>query len=74
MVRRKWVWLLIFSPLWASIFFNFGLAPVLERTSDSVPVAEVVGAFVAAAGGIAFLPALLMRGAGGGGGASDKSS
>ncbi|GLC37253.1 hypothetical protein PLESTB_001143400 [Pleodorina starrii] len=37
-VQRKWVWLLIFSPLWASLFINFGLGPVVSRTDDKLPV------------------------------------
>ncbi|EFJ48694.1 hypothetical protein VOLCADRAFT_90449 [Volvox carteri f. nagariensis] len=37
-VQRRWVWLLIFSPLWASLFINFGLGPVVSRTDDKLPV------------------------------------
>ncbi|GLI59244.1 hypothetical protein VaNZ11_001090, partial [Volvox africanus] len=37
-VQRRWVWLLIFSPLWASLFINFGLGPVISRTDDKLPV------------------------------------
>ncbi|GIL97010.1 hypothetical protein Vretimale_2731 [Volvox reticuliferus] len=37
-VQRRWVWLLIFAPLWASLFINFGLGPVVSRTNDKLPV------------------------------------
>ncbi|KXZ51457.1 hypothetical protein GPECTOR_12g420 [Gonium pectorale] len=37
-VQRRWVWLLLFSPLWASLFVNFGLGPVVSRTDDKLPV------------------------------------
>ncbi|KIY97427.1 hypothetical protein MNEG_10535 [Monoraphidium neglectum] len=49
-VRRKWIWLLVFSPLWAPLFINFGLGPVLSRTSDALPV---VGNFAGFAVGAA---------------------
>jgi hypothetical protein len=49
-VRRRWVWALIFSPLWASTFVNFGLAPVITRTSDLAPVAANTAAFLLTAG------------------------
>ncbi|GFR45534.1 hypothetical protein Agub_g6927 [Astrephomene gubernaculifera] len=37
-VQRRWVWLLIFSPVWGSLFVNFGLGPVLSRTDDKLPL------------------------------------
>ncbi|KAI8476668.1 MAG: hypothetical protein J3K34DRAFT_373727 [Monoraphidium minutum] len=48
-VQRRWVWLLIFSPLWAPLFINFGLGPVVSRTSDVAPVAGNFAGFVAGA-------------------------
>lgn len=48
-VRRQWVWLLIFSPLWASLAINFSIGPVVSRTSDLAPVLANVGAFFASA-------------------------
>jgi hypothetical protein len=48
-VKRQWVWLLIFSPLWASLFVNFGLGPVVSRTSDAAPVLANTAGFLAAA-------------------------
>ncbi len=49
-VQRKWVWALIFSPLWASTFINFGLGPVVTRTDDIAPVAANTAAFLLTAG------------------------
>jgi hypothetical protein len=40
----------VFSPLWAPLFINFGLGPVLSRTSDALPV---VGNFAGFAVGAA---------------------
>eukprot|EP00775_Hariotina_reticulata_P013836 gene13836-13957_t len=48
-VQRRWVWLLLFSPLWASLFINFGLGPIVTRTSDIGPIAGNVAGFLAAA-------------------------
>ena len=61
-MRRQWVWLLIFSPLWASVFINFGLGPVVSRTSDLAPVLGNTAAFLAAAA----LPTLGVKVRGGG--------
>jgi hypothetical protein len=33
-----WQWALILSPLWGILFFAFGIAPVITRTSDWVPL------------------------------------
>ena len=49
MVQRQWVWLLIFSPLWASLFINYGLGPVVSRTKDPAPVVANCAGFAAAA-------------------------
>lgn len=48
-VQRQWVWLLVFSPLWAPLFINFGLGPVVSRTSDIAPVLGNTAGFLAAA-------------------------
>ncbi|KAF8057110.1 PRY3 [Scenedesmus sp. PABB004] len=72
-VQRQWVWLLLFSPLWAPVFINFGLAPVLVRTDDVAPLAANTAAFLAAAAA----PTLLQRawdGDGGGGGDGEPDS
>jgi hypothetical protein len=57
MVKRKWVWLLLFSPLWGSLFINFGLGPIVSRTSDLAPIAGNTAGFLAAAAA----PGLLQR-------------
>lgn len=56
-VQRRWVWLLLFSPLWGSLFINFGLGPIVSRTDDLVPIAGNVLGFLAAA----LAPGLLQR-------------
>jgi hypothetical protein len=56
-VKRKWVWLLLFSPLWGSLFINFGLGPIVSRTSDLAPIAGNTLGFLAAAAA----PGLLQR-------------
>ena len=33
-----WSWLLLLSPLWVMLFGVFGIAPVVTRTSDLLPV------------------------------------
>lgn len=48
-VKRRWVYGLLFSPLWASLSINFGLGPVISRTDDLLPVLYNVTATVAAA-------------------------
>jgi hypothetical protein len=44
-VSRRFVWLIIFSPLWASLFINFGIGPIVSRTSDPAPVLINIGVF-----------------------------
>jgi hypothetical protein len=56
-VQRRWVWLLLFSPLWGSLFINFGLGPIVSRTSDTLPIAANTAAFLLAA----LSPAVLQR-------------
>ena len=55
-VKRRWVYGLLFSPLWASLSINFGLGPVISRTDDITPAAANVAATVAAALLIYFYP------------------
>jgi hypothetical protein len=43
------VWVLLFSPLWASLFINFGLGPIVSRTDDITPIVQNSVAFLAAA-------------------------
>ena len=31
-VRRKFIWPLLFAPLWGTLFISFGLGPILTRT------------------------------------------
>ncbi|KAG7669197.1 hypothetical protein Ndes2526B_g05494 [Nannochloris sp. 'desiccata'] len=55
-VKRRWVYGLLFSPLWASLSINFGLGPVISRTDDLLPVIYNIAATVAAALLIYFYP------------------
>lgn len=48
-VQRKWVWLLVFAPLWGPLFVNYGIGPVVSRTSDIAPVLGNCAGFVVAA-------------------------
>ncbi|KAG1656458.1 hypothetical protein FOA52_005888 [Chlamydomonas sp. UWO 241] len=48
-VKRRWVWTLLFSPLWATLFVSYGLGPIVSRTSDTTPVLQNTAAFVSAA-------------------------
>jgi energy-converting hydrogenase Eha subunit A len=41
-----WQWALIFSPLWGILFIAFGIAPVVTRTSDWLPLFRNVIGFV----------------------------
>ncbi len=44
-----WKWLLLFSPLWVMLFGVFGIAPVVTRTSDIIPLARNIVIFIASA-------------------------
>lgn len=55
-VQRQWVYGLLFAPLWATLAINFGIGPVVSRTSDLGPVAINVVATVCAAALIKFYP------------------
>jgi hypothetical protein len=48
-VQRSWIWLLLFFPLWGTLFISFGLGPILTRTSDPLPIAANTAAFLLAA-------------------------
>lgn len=48
-VRRQWVWSLLFAPLWGSLFINFGIGPIVSRTSDPWPIVGNAAGFAAAA-------------------------
>jgi hypothetical protein len=41
----SWQWALIFSPLWGILFISFGIAPVVTRTSDWVPLVRNLTGF-----------------------------
>ena len=43
-VQRRWVYGLLFSPLWATLSVSYGLGPVTSRTDDVLPVLLNVGA------------------------------
>jgi hypothetical protein len=58
-VQRRWVWLLLFSPLWASLYINFGLGPVVSRTSDLAPLLGNTAGFAAAVAAV-YVPQLMM--------------
>lgn len=36
--RFEWVWVLLLSPLWIILFGIFGIAPIVTRTSDLLPL------------------------------------
>jgi TPM domain len=54
----SWQWMLIFSPLWGILFIAFGIAPVITRTSDWLPLFRNVAGFAIGAL-VAFLTPLL---------------
>ncbi|GAX79041.1 hypothetical protein CEUSTIGMA_g6481.t1 [Chlamydomonas eustigma] len=58
-VQRSFVWVLLFSPLWASLFISFGLGPLVSRTSDLTPVLSNTAAFLLAAASPYLLSAVL---------------
>lgn len=41
-----WQWALIFSPLWGILFIAFGIAPVISRTTDWLPLFRNVSGFM----------------------------
>ncbi len=56
-IRIAWNWLLLMAPLWLLIFAFFGLAPILTRTSDLMPLAANCLGFLTSAG-LAYVIAL----------------
>ena len=38
--RIEWAWVLLLSPLWVILFGIFGVAPIVTRTSDWLPLAR----------------------------------
>lgn len=55
-VRRRWVWALLFSPLWGSLAINFGIGPIVSRTDDLIPVVANIAAAVASAALVFWYP------------------
>lgn len=47
--RIEWLWVLLLSPLWIILFGVFGVAPIITRTSDLLPLIRNGLGFVAAA-------------------------
>ena len=43
----EWKWLLLMSPLWVMLFGVFGIAPVITRTSEILPLARNIISFAA---------------------------
>ncbi|KAG2440203.1 hypothetical protein HXX76_004315 [Chlamydomonas incerta] len=39
-VQSRWVWVLLFSPVWGSLYINFGLGPIVSRTEDKLPILQ----------------------------------
>ncbi|MGK7908724.1 MAG: TPM domain-containing protein [Synechococcus sp.] len=60
----NWQWALLFSPMWLLLFGGFGLAPVLRRTTDWLPIARNVLGFLAGLLTIYVLPFSLPFGQG----------
>ena len=46
-VTWRFGWLIIFSPLWGSLLVNFGLAPILVRTDERLPIFINLAVFAA---------------------------
>jgi hypothetical protein len=47
--RVEWTWVLLLSPLWIILFAIFGVAPIITRTSDLLPLIRNGLGFLAAA-------------------------
>ena len=47
----EWVWVLLLSPLWVILFGVFGVAPIVTRTSDWLPLMRNALGFLGGAGG-----------------------
>ena len=46
--RVEWTWVLLLSPLWIILFGIFGVAPIVTRTADLLPLARNALGFLAA--------------------------
>jgi hypothetical protein len=55
-VKRRWVWALLFSPLWGSLAINFGIGPIVSRTDDLLPVVANIAAAMASAALVFWYP------------------
>jgi TPM domain len=55
----SWQWSLIFSPLWGILFLAFGIGPVVTRTTEWLPLARNVIAFLGAAVLAVIVPGLI---------------
>ena len=55
-VQRRWVWALLFSPLWGSLAINFGIGPIVSRTDDPLPVVANIAAALASAALVFWYP------------------
>jgi hypothetical protein len=53
-----WQWALIFSPLWGILFISFGIAPVITRTADWLPLSRNIIGFLGGAVLAYLIPAL----------------
>ena len=47
--RIEWAWVLLLSPLWVILFGIFGVAPIVTRTNDWLPLARNALGFAGAA-------------------------
>ena len=45
--NKPWTGLLLFAPLWGTLLVNFGLAPILVRTDDRLPLLANLAVFAA---------------------------
>ena len=45
--KIEWNWLMLMSPLWIMLFGVFGIAPVITRTTDFLPLARNIVSFLA---------------------------
>jgi TPM domain len=54
-----WQWALIFSPLWGILFIAFGIAPVITRTADWVPLFRNCAGFLIGVLGAYLAPSLI---------------
>ena len=55
----QWVWVFLFSPLWATLFISFGLGPIVSRTTDLQPILQNCAAFALSASSPWILRSLL---------------